>query len=84
MENRKARRLRASRTRRLRSFIINKLRAQHFAQPMGSAMHDLSMKHCIDLHQEQIPEGINLGYFEYIGFGMVVDSLAAVKKLILC
>ncbi len=63
-------------------YIINKLRAQHFAQPMGSAMHDLSMKHCIDLHQEQIPEGINLGYFEYIGFGTVVDSLAAVKKLV--
>ena len=40
------------------------------------------MKHCIDLHQEQIPEGINLGYFEYIGFGTVVDSLAAVKKLV--
>ena len=63
-------------------YIINKLRARHFAQPMGSAMHDLCMKHCIDLHQEQIPEGINFGYFEYIGFGTVVDSLAAVKKLV--
>ena len=63
-------------------YIINKLRAQHFAQPMGSAMHDLCMKHCIDLHQEQIPEGINLGYFEYMGLGTVVDSLAAVKKLV--
>ncbi|WP_291440486.1 glycyl radical protein [Desulfovibrio sp.] len=63
-------------------YIINKLRAEHFAQPMGSAMHDLCMKHCIDLHQEQIPEGINLGYFEYMGLGTVVDSLAAVKKLV--
>jgi len=63
-------------------YIINKLRAQHFAQPMGSAMHDLCMKHCIDLHQEHIPEGINLGYFEYMGLGTVVDSLAAVKKLV--
>ena len=63
-------------------YIINKLRAQHFAQPMGSAMHDLCMKHCIDLHQEQIPEGINLGYFEYMGLGTVIDSLAAVKKLV--
>ena len=63
-------------------YLINKLRAGHFAQPMGSAMHDLCMKHCIDLHQEQIPEGINLGYFEYMGFGTVVDSLAAVKKLV--
>ena len=63
-------------------YIINKLRAKHFAQPMGSAMHDLCMKHCIDLHQEQIPEGINFGYFEYMGLGTVVDSLCAVKKLV--
>lgn len=63
-------------------YLINNLRARHFAQPMGSAMHDLCMKHCIDLHQPQIPDGINLGYFEYMGLGTVVDSLAAVKKLI--
>jgi pyruvate-formate lyase len=63
-------------------YIINKTRATCFAQPMGSAMHDLCMKHCIDLHQEQIPEGINLGYFEYMGLGTVVDSLAAIKKLV--
>jgi formate C-acetyltransferase len=63
-------------------YIINKLRPQHFAQPMGSAMHDLCMKHCLDLHTEQIPEGINLGYFECIGFGTLVDSLAAIKKLV--
>ncbi len=66
----------------VQQYLINKLRAEHFAQPMGSAMHDLCMKHCIDLHQEQIPEGINLGYFEYMGLGTVVDSLAAVKKLV--
>ena len=63
-------------------YLINKIRATSFAQPMGSAMHDLCMKHCIDLHQEQIPEGINLGYFEYMGLGTVVDSLSAIKKLV--
>lgn len=63
-------------------YLINKIRATAFAQPMGSAMHDLCMKHCIDLHQEQIPEGINLGYFEYMGLGTVVDSLSAIKKLV--
>lgn len=62
--------------------IIIALRARHFAQPMGSALHDLCMKHCLDLHTPQIPEGINLGYFECIGFGTVVDSLAAIKKLV--
>lgn len=62
--------------------IICNLRARHFAQPMGSALHDLCMKHCLDLHTPQIPEGINLGYFEYMGLGTVVDSLAAIKKLV--
>jgi formate C-acetyltransferase len=66
----------------IQQHIIINLRARHFAQPMGSAMHDLCMKHCVDLHQPHIPEGINLGYFEYIGLGTVVDSLAAVKKLV--
>lgn len=63
-------------------YIINNLRASHFAQPMGSAMHDLCMKHCLDLHTPQIPEGINMGYFEHMGLGTLVDSLAAVKKLV--
>lgn len=62
--------------------VIINLRARHFAQPMGSVLHDLCMKHCLDLHTPQIPEGINLGYFEYIGYGTVVDSLAAIKKLV--
>jgi formate C-acetyltransferase len=62
--------------------IVCNLRPRHFAQPMGSALHDLCMKHALDLHTPQIPEGINLGYFECIGFGTVVDSLAAIKKLV--
>ncbi len=63
-------------------YTIIKLRANHFAQPMGSAMHDLCMKHCLDLHTPQIPEGINLGYFEHMGLGTLVDSLSAIKKLV--
>jgi len=62
--------------------VIINLRPKHFAQPMGSLLHDLCMKHCLDLHTPQIPEGINLGYFEYIGYGTVIDSLSAMKKLI--
>ena len=61
---------------------IIQLRARHFAAPLASALHDLCMQHCIDLHQPQIPGGINLGYFECIGYGTVVDSLSAIKKLI--
>ncbi len=63
-------------------YIVCGLRARHFAQPMGSALHDLCMEHCLDLHTPQIPGGINLGYFECIGFGTVVDSLAAIRKLV--
>lgn len=63
-------------------YVINNLRAKHFAQPMGSAMHDLCMKHCVDLHTPQIPEGINMGYFEHMGLGTLVDSLCAIKKLV--
>jgi len=66
----------------IQQYLIINLRARHFAQPMGSAMHDLCMKYCLDLHTPQIPEGINLGYFEYIGFGTVIDSLAAIKKVV--
>ena len=42
----------------------------------------MGRKHCIDLHQPQIPEGLNFGYFEFMGLGTVIDSLAAIKKLV--
>lgn len=60
--------------------IIIALRAKHFAAPLGSVLHDLCMKNMIDLHQPKIEGGIDLGYFECIGYGTVVDSLAAIKK----
>ena len=60
--------------------VINRLRQRHFAQPMGSALHDLCMKYCLDLHTEHIPEGVNQGCIDFIGYGTLVDSLAAVKK----
>jgi formate C-acetyltransferase len=59
---------------------IIRLRAAHFASPLGSSLHRLCRESMIDLHQPKIPGGIDLGYFEYIGYGTVVDSLAAVKK----
>jgi formate C-acetyltransferase len=66
----------------IQQHIIINLRPRHFAQPVGSALHDLCMKHCLDLHTPKIEGGIDLGYFEYIGYGTVVDSLAAIKKLV--
>jgi pyruvate formate-lyase/glycerol dehydratase family glycyl radical enzyme len=60
--------------------LIIELRARHFATPLSSALHDLCMKNSVDLHQPHIEGGIDLGYFEYIGYGTVIDSLAAIKR----
>lgn len=62
--------------------IINRLRPVHFSAPLASALHDLCMENCRDLHSTNIEGGINLGYFECIGFGTVIDSLAALRKLV--
>ncbi|WP_297045610.1 pyruvate formate lyase family protein [uncultured Desulfovibrio sp.] len=60
-------------------YVINKLREHCFAQPMGSSLHKLCMKHGLDLHSEHIPEGLELGFVDFIGFGTVIDSLSAIK-----
>ena len=62
--------------------IIIEKRPRHFAWPLGSLLHDLSFASCRDIHEADIPGGIDLGYFEFIGYATVVDSLAAVKKLV--
>ena len=59
---------------------IIRLRAEHFASPLGSALHKLCREQYIDIHQPKIENGIDLGYFEYMGFATVIDSLAAIKK----
>jgi len=40
------------------------------------------MKECKDIHTPVIEGGIDLGYFEFMGYGTVIDSLAAIKKLV--
>lgn len=62
--------------------VIINLRARHFAWPLGSALHDLCMQHYKDIHSPVIEGGIDLGYFEFMGYGTVVDSLAAIKRLV--
>lgn len=61
---------------------IIRLRAEHFAAPLGSALHKLCRENLKDLHQPKIEGGIDLGYFEYMGFATVIDSLAAIKKVV--
>jgi formate C-acetyltransferase len=66
----------------IQQYIIINLRPRHFAVPLASAMHDLCMEYCKDLHLPQIEGGLDFGYFECIGYGTVVDSLAAIKKIV--
>lgn len=61
---------------------IIRLRGQHFASPLGSALHRLCRDSYTDLHQPKIQGGIDLGYIEYMGFATVIDSLAAIKKVV--
>ncbi len=63
-------------------YVINKLREHHFASPLGSSLHALCRKNFKDLHTEHIEGGIDLGYFEFIGFGTVIDSLSAIRTLV--
>ncbi len=66
----------------IQQHIIINMRPNHFATPFGSLMHDLCMETCKDLHTPKIEGGIDLGYFELMGYGTVVDSLVAIKKLV--
>ena len=62
--------------------VVDKLRPMHFAAPLSSVLHNLCMESCLDLHTEKIPGGVDYSYFEFLGYGTVVDSLAAVKKMV--
>ena len=63
-------------------YIANRLHARHFASPFGSALHKLCMKNGQDLHSEHVKDGIDIGFFDFIGFGTDADSLAAIKKTV--
>jgi formate C-acetyltransferase len=63
-------------------YVTDTLHPKYFAAPMASALHDLCMENCTDLHSRYIEGGINLGFYDLLGYGTVIDSLAAVKKLV--
>ena len=62
--------------------VVDRLRPRHFAAPLSSVLHTLCMKNLQDLHSEKIEGGVDYSYFEFLGYGTVVDSLAAIKKLV--
>ena len=63
-------------------YIANRLHARHFASPFGSSLHQLCMKNGQDLHSEHVDGGVDIGFFDFIGFGTAADSLAALKKTV--
>lgn len=63
-------------------YIVDSLRPQHFATPLASVLHDLCMKEGLDLQNQFIPGGLEYSYFEFLGYGTVVDCLAAIKKVV--
>ena len=66
----------------IQQHIIINLRPNHFAWPIGSALNDCCMDDCKDIHTHDIKGSINLGYFEFMGYATVIDSLVAIKKLV--
>ncbi|MGD8295492.1 MAG: pyruvate formate lyase family protein, partial [Desulfobacterales bacterium] len=52
------------------------------ASPLQSCLHDLCMKHGVDIQQGQIEDGISPGFWDPIGLGTAIDSLSALKKLV--
>ncbi|WP_045218508.1 (2S)-3-sulfopropanediol dehydratase [Desulfonatronum thioautotrophicum] len=63
-------------------YIVDCLRPQHFATPLASVLHDLCMEKGKDLQSQHIDGGLDFSYFEFLGYGTVVDSLAAIKKVV--
>lgn len=63
-------------------YVVDRLRPMHFAAPFSSVMHNLCMENMQDLHEYKIEGGVDYSYFEFLGYGTVVDSLAAIKKLV--
>lgn len=63
-------------------YVVDCLRPLHFASPLSSVLHNLCMETCKDLQSPKIEGGIDFSYFEFLGYGTVVDSLAAIKKLV--
>jgi formate C-acetyltransferase len=67
----------------IQQHVADTLKSQHIASPMFSMLHDLCMADCKDIHSGPINDAVYLGFFDIMGFGTVIDSLAAVKKLVL-
>lgn len=62
--------------------VADDIRPDQFAHPIATVLHDLCMADCKDIHQNNIKDGVDIGFFDVVGYGTAVDSLSAIKKLI--
>ena len=66
----------------IQQHVSDTLKSQHIASPMFSMLHDLCMESCKDIHSGPIEGALYLGFFDVMGFGTVIDSLAAIRALV--
>ncbi len=66
----------------IKQYIADTVRPTKLAAPLMSCLHDLCMKQCKDIHQGTIEGATKIGNCFPVGYGTVVDSLAAIKKLV--
>lgn len=66
----------------IQQYVSDTLKSRHIASPMFSMLHDLCMKSCQDIHSGPIDGALYLGFFDVMGFGTVIDSLAAIRALV--
>lgn len=60
--------------------IVHRLHGKHFASPLGSVLHELTLKEERDIHSDHINGGLDFGFFDFVGFATTIDSLSAIKK----
>lgn len=60
--------------------FVHKLHGRHFASPLGSVLHKLAIEEERDIHSDYINNGLDFGFFDFVGFATTVDSLLAIKK----
>ncbi len=61
---------------------FDNLKADYLAAPFMSMLHDLCMDQCRDIHKGDQQGALKIGFWEPTGFATVVDTLAAIKKLV--
>jgi formate C-acetyltransferase len=66
----------------VQQYVADTLKSSYIAAPMCSMLHDLCLDDCKDIHSGPVKNAVYLGFFDTMGFGTAIDSLAAIKNLV--